>query len=172
MVDSFPDQDALRNVLGHFTTGVTVVTTMTAVGPIGMTANSFSSVSLDPPLVLFSVSRASQLCTHLTKTGSFAVNILNAEQQNLSRQFSRPGLHRFGGMSWTRWMTGAPILPDVLAVIECVVTDIHEGGDHFITVGRVVEAGLRAAEERRPLIFFRGAYRELSRADERPSRLE
>ncbi|MBO1287097.1 flavin reductase family protein [Streptomyces sp. CAI-21] len=151
---------ALRDVLGHFTTGVTVVTAMSSRGPIGMTVNSFSSVSLDPPLVLFSVSRRSQLCDHLTAAGSFAVNILSAEQRALSTQFAKPGLNRFGAAPWRAGTSGAPILSDVIAILECQVTDIHDGGDHMIIVGRVEESAYRA-DFVPPLIFYRGQYQEI-----------
>ncbi|MFG3497069.1 flavin reductase family protein [Streptomyces sp. NPDC047928] len=158
----FDDPDTLRGVLGRFTTGVTVVTAMTPHGPVGMTANSFSSVSLDPPLVLFSVARRSQLSDHLTRADAFAVNILNAGQRELSARFARPGLNRFGDTDWRLGTTGSPVLPGALGVVECRPSEVHAGGDHLITVGRVVEAYANEPADE-PLLFFRGAYRELDR---------
>ncbi|MDX3106698.1 flavin reductase family protein [Nonomuraea angiospora] len=155
------DKEALRDVLGRFTTGVAVVTTMTSRGPIGMTVNSFASVSLDPPLVLFSVSRTSQLCPHLTEADLFAINILSAAQAQVSQQFAKPGFNRFGELEWRRGVTGAPLLPGVLALLECRVSEVHEGGDHYITVGRIVAASTDAAVSA-PLLFFRGTYHEIA----------
>ncbi|WP_437008491.1 flavin reductase family protein [Streptomyces sp. enrichment culture] len=163
------DSAFLRDVFGQFATGVTVITAMSPLGPVGMTANSFSSVSLDPPLILFSVSRKSRLCDPLTGSGSFAVNILTAEQRALSAQFASPGLDRFGDTDWARGATGCPVLPDVIAVLECRVVDVHRGGDHLITVGEVVDAVLRETGES-PLVFFRGEYQELKRPAGRAGR--
>ncbi|MFD9846755.1 flavin reductase family protein [Streptomyces parvus] len=154
------DRSRLRNVLSRYATGVTVITAMTELGPVGMTANSFSSVSLDPPLVLFSVSRASQLSSHLTESGSFAVNVLSTAQKDLSAQFARPGFNRFGDTEWYAGRTSCPLFPGALAVVECSVTAVYEGGDHLITVGQVLGAdSLESADS--PLLFFGGAYREM-----------
>lgn len=158
----------LRDVLGQFTTGVTVITAATEVGPVGMTANSFSSVSLEPPLVLFSVARRSQLCGPLTETGSFAVNILNAAQRDVSTRFAMPGMNRFDDTGWSPGHSGAPVLHGVLGVVECQVTAVHQGGDHLITVGEVVRADVQASCAA-PLLFFRGKYRDLCSSSRRTS---
>lgn len=160
-VSEQPGRPLLREVLGQYPTGVTVITTMTARGPVGMTANSFSSVSLNPPLVLFSVARTSQMCEHLTGADAFAVNVLNATQRAVSTQFARPGFDRFGEVRWSPGGTGVPVLAGVRAVLECEVADVHAGGDHLITVGRVLDAYVQD-DATAPLVFFLGQYQQVT----------
>jgi flavin reductase (DIM6/NTAB) family NADH-FMN oxidoreductase RutF len=140
---------------------VAVVTILTLEGePRGMTVNSFTSVSLDPPLVLFCVNRASRLFPAFTDAAAFAVNILTEDQRGLSRRFARQGLDRFGELPHTLGAGGAPILTGSLAVVECVTDSVVPAGDHAIVLGRVTGA---AAEPDRPapLVFHDGAYRHL-----------
>jgi flavin reductase (DIM6/NTAB) family NADH-FMN oxidoreductase RutF len=151
------DRRAFRNALGCFATGVTVVTTVTDAGdPVGLTANSFSSVSLDPPLVLFCLDRASQNLDAFRVSGRFAVNVLGDDQRDLSVRFSTTIGDRWDGVAWERWETGAPVLNGCLATLDCETEAIHEGGDHVIIVGRVKR--LASVVDGKPLLYFRGDY--------------
>lgn len=152
------DSRAFRNALGSFATGITVMTAVGADGvPVGITVNSFSSLSLDPPLVLFCVARSSQSLAAFSSAPGFAVNVLADDQQELSVRFSRRDLQdRWGGLAVDTWDTGAPILKGCLAVLECDRHDLLDGGDHVIVVGRVRRLESRA--DGRPLLYFRGAY--------------
>ncbi|HYI69543.1 MAG TPA: flavin reductase family protein [Skermanella sp.] len=151
------DRRAFRNALGCFATGVTVVTTVTDAGePVGLTANSFSSVSLDPPLVLFCLDRASHNLDAFRAAGRFAVNVLGDDQRDLSVRFSTTIGDRWDGVVWERWETGAPVLNGCLAALDCETEAIHEGGDHVIIVGRVQR--LAATTDGKPLLYFRGNY--------------
>lgn len=163
MIETEIDRRTLRRVLGRFTTGVVVVTAHTDQAiPVGMTVNSFTSVSMEPPLVLFCVSRASQLHPLFTTVPDFAVNVLTEAQRAHSLTFAKPGLARFGTLTYETGRHGAPVLPGALAVLECAKTSVVQAGDHDIVLGRVV--GLTAQEEDalpNPLVFFGGAYRRL-----------
>jgi flavin reductase (DIM6/NTAB) family NADH-FMN oxidoreductase RutF len=151
------DRRAFRNALGCFATGVTVVTTVTDAGePVGLTANSFSSVSLDPPLILFCLDRASHNLDAFRAAGRFAVNVLGDDQRDLSVRFSTTIDDRWDGVAWERWETGAPVLNGCLAALDCETEAIHEGGDHVIIVGRVQR--LAATTDGKPLLYFRGNY--------------
>jgi len=155
------DSRAFRNALGCFATGITVVTTLCPDGHhVGVTVNSFSSVSLDPPLVLFSLGRASQAYDFFVEGKAFAVNILADGQEDLSNRFSRRDLQdRWDGVGVERWDTGVPILTGCLANIECDRETVYDGGDHAIVVGRVRK--LRSTDAGKPLLYFRGSYGQL-----------
>jgi 3-hydroxy-9,10-secoandrosta-1,3,5(10)-triene-9,17-dione monooxygenase reductase component len=146
----------MREVLGHFATGVTVVTAVTAVGPIGFTCQSFSSLSLDPPLVAFAPSRTSTTWPRLRDAGRFCVNVLAEEQSGLSRQFARSGTDKYAGVSWAPSPYGSPVLDGVVAWIDSELWAEYDGGDHTIVVARVLDLGADAS--RSPLLFHRGAY--------------
>jgi flavin reductase (DIM6/NTAB) family NADH-FMN oxidoreductase RutF len=151
------DRRAFRNALGCFATGVTVITTVTDDGePLGLTANSFSSVSLDPPLVLFCLGRGSQNFAAFTSSGRFAVNVLAEDQRDLSVRFSTTIEDRWDGVAWEAWETGAPVLSGCLASLDCETEAIHDGGDHVIIVGRVKR--LASVAEGKPLLYFMGNY--------------
>ena len=124
--------------------------------PLGLAVNSFTSVSLEPPLVAFCVSRRSSTWPTLRVAGAFCVNILAEDQEALSRTFAAPGLDRFMGIGWTPAPSGAPVLSGVLAWIDCAIEAEHDAGDHLMVVGRVRELDL--AHEGRPLVFYRGGY--------------
>ena len=161
---SFEDKD-FRHALGCYPTGVTIVT---AVGPrkeiIGITANSFSSVSLDPPMVLFSLNlRAYSLAAFLS-SHHFAVNVLSQEQAQLSNQFARALGEKWEGVDYITWDSGCPILKGALASFECKIRHTYRGGDHVILVGEVLR--IIAEPEGDPLLFFRGAYRRIAPKDE------
>lgn len=152
---------AFRDALGCFATGICVVTCRTLEGmPHGVTVNSFSSVSLDPPLVLFSLDRANNSFAHFHAAERFAINVLSAQQESLSRGFARTTGDRFDGVAYDVGLTGAPLLPGSLAVFECAKHAAHSGGDHEIIIGRVLDfACLSDAES---LLYYRGRYRYLS----------
>lgn len=151
------EPDFFRRVLGQFPTGVAVITAMSSQGqPVGMAVGSFTSVSLDPPLVAFLPAASSKTWPQIEAAGSFCVNILSARQEALSRNFSRSTTDKFMGVPWFPSPSGAPILEDALAWIDCSVFRVDEAGDHFIVLGRVTEMRLQTATE--PLVFFRGGY--------------
>jgi flavin reductase (DIM6/NTAB) family NADH-FMN oxidoreductase RutF len=151
-----------RHAIGHFATGVTVVTSVGPSGePVGTTANAVSSLSLDPPLILVCFDRSSVTLEAVSAHGAFAVNVLAAPQQQLSANFARRGLAAaWEGVAHRRGPTGSPRLAGVLAALECTVADRLAGGDHEIIVGRVQEVETSAAETA-PLLFWRGSYASL-----------
>ena len=154
------DARTFRDALGCFATGVTVVTAMTADGaPIGLTANSFTSVSLDPPLLLVCVANSAGSAEVLETADRFGVNVMQIGQQPTSNRFAGKGVDRFAATDWEIGEFGSPVLNGSLASFECVRHAIHEGGDHFILVGRVLKA--RFEPRRDPLLYFRGKYRRL-----------
>ncbi len=153
------DHRALRDALGAFATGITVVTALDADGrAIGLTVNSFNTVSLDPPLILWSLSRASPNLATFRAASHFAVNVLAAGQQALSERFARRGADKFAGLEWASGLGGAPLLPGCCAVLECRNELQHDGGDHLIFIGRVERYSRGDAE---PLLYFGGRYRQL-----------
>jgi flavin reductase (DIM6/NTAB) family NADH-FMN oxidoreductase RutF len=150
------DPRVMRDVLGHFASGVTVVTADGADGPIGFTCQSFSSLSLDPPLVAFAPARTSSTWPRLRQAGRFCVNVLAADQSGLSQAFARSGTDRYAGVSWTPSPHGSPVLDGVVAWIDSELWAEYDGGDHTIVVARVLDLGADPA--RSPLVFHRGAY--------------
>lgn len=153
------DVRQLRNALGAFTTGVAVVTVQGPTGPTGITVNSFASVSLDPPLVLWSLDRNSARHGLFTEASHFAIHILSADQDAHMRRFTRGGLG-FDGLDWHENAEGAPVIPDTLARFECARATLHDEGDHTIIIGRVLRAAHREGE---PLCFSRGAFGRFAR---------
>lgn len=151
----------LRDVLGMFPTGVAVVT---ASGPdgqtYGITVSSFNSVSLDPPLVLFSLSRSLMSLQGLLKADAFAINFLCDDQAHLSSRFATALCDKWQGIDFHAGRTGSPVLDPALAVLECRPYAQYDGGDHVIVVGEVVHMEVDAG--RHPLVFFRGRYHRLS----------
>ena len=153
------DSALFRRVLGHYPTGVCVVTAVEADGAqVGMVVGSFTSVSLDPPLVAFFPDRKSSSWPRIQQAGRFCVNILGSEQLDLCRRFAASGGDKFAGVSHRISGNGSPVLDDVVAWIDCDLDAVHEAGDHFIVLGRVRE--LDVARPERPLLFFQGAYGE------------
>ena len=152
----------MREVLGHFASGVTVVTAVTDDGPIGFTCQSFSSLSLDPPLVVFAPARTSTTWPRLRTIGRFCVNVLAEHQTALSRSFARSGVDKFAGVPWSPSPHGSPVLGDVVAWLDCTLWAEYDGGDHTVAVARVVDLG--ADPGRPPLLFHRGRYGLLSPA--------
>ena len=157
------DPQVLREVLGHFASGVTVVTALTADGPAGFTCQSFSSLSLDPPLVAFAPARTSRTWPALRAMGRFCVNVLAEGQDDVSQNFARSGADKFAAVRWSPSAHGSPVLDDVVAWIDGELWAEYDGGDHTIVVARVLDLG--AHPERRPLLFHRGSYGLLHRSD-------
>jgi flavin reductase (DIM6/NTAB) family NADH-FMN oxidoreductase RutF len=154
------DPRTLRDALGCFATGVTVVTCLTDTGiPAGLTVNSFTSVSLDPPLLLVCLAKPAASAAALIAAQWFAVNVLQTGQQPASIRFSTRDEDRFGTTPWSCGECGAPILAESLGVFECERTAVYDGGDHHILVGQVVKASFDASLD--PLLYFRGRYRRL-----------
>ncbi len=150
------DSRDLRRAFGSFATGVTIVTTVDADGePCGYTANSFSTVSLEPPLVQVSIAKTSFGCQVFTKSGCYAVNILARNQRELSNQFASQGIDKFANVRWSAAKTGAPILEDVVAWFDCVEFKQVDAGDHIILIGEVTDYRYTTDA---PLGFCRGAY--------------
>jgi flavin reductase (DIM6/NTAB) family NADH-FMN oxidoreductase RutF len=144
-----------RTVLGHLPTGVTVITANGEFEPTGMAANSVTSVSLDPPLILVCPARSSETWPAIRATGQFCVNVMAGHHERLCRQFALKEQNRFAGVSWHQRQAG-PALDDAAAWIDCAIRDEHDAGDHTIVVADVL--AVEAAPDPVPLVFFRGRY--------------
>jgi 3-hydroxy-9,10-secoandrosta-1,3,5(10)-triene-9,17-dione monooxygenase reductase component len=149
------DQARFREVLGHFATGMTIVTALEDGEPVGFTCQAFAALSLDPPMVILAPARSSTSWPRIAKAGAFCVNILEEHQEALSRTFAVSGGDKFYGVGWTPGVTGAPVLEGSLAVVECRLGEIFDGGDHELVTGLVVamEVG-----EGAPLLFYRSGF--------------
>lgn len=151
--------DEFRRACGRFATGVAIATVLDRQGaPHGLTVSSFTSVSLDPPLVLICLGHEVTMIESFREARHFGINVLSASQREISERFARKGFDRFTGLSWIPGETGAPLLPGVLAAIECAVEQRVTSGDHDILIGRMVRAQVTEGE---PLVYFASAYREL-----------
>lgn len=151
-----------RDVLGCFASGITVITTMSGDEPVGMTCQSFSSVSLDPPLITFVPARTSRAWPLIQRAGRFCVNVLAADQEKVSGQMATKGVDKFAGIEWTpSAATGSPVIAGTLAHLDCTIHAVYEGGDHFIVVGKVehLEQHAPEAPTTEPLLYFKGRYR-------------
>ncbi len=156
-IDPVIDGATYRQVLGHYPTGVCVVTASEPEGSsVGMVVGSFTSVSLDPPLVAFFPDRSSTSWPRIERARRFCVNVLSSDQRDLCRRFSAKGDDKFAGLSHRHSANGSPVLDDVVAWIDCTLDAVHEAGDHFIVLGRVQELDVVSPEK--PLLFFRGGY--------------
>lgn len=151
------DRDLFRRVMGSFASGVTVVTVMGKDGtPTGFTASAITSLSIDPRMLLVCVSEHSSTLAAVKDAGSFNVNILSAQQQEVAQQFATRRDDRFGGVRWHPGrVTGAPVLDGSLAYAECILKDTCQGGDHVILMGEILAGDAHEAE---PLLYFRGRY--------------
>ena len=152
-----------RDVLGMFATGITVVTSMSGDEPVGMTCQSFSSVSLEPPLVMFCPAKTSRAWPLMRQAGFFCVNFLSADQREISNGMATKGAEKFNGVGWKPAPSGAPLIDGVLGYVDCSIDRVHEAGDHYIVVGRVKQLGLGDGSQapgtvETPLLFHRGAY--------------
>jgi len=147
------DQALYRQVMGHFPTGVVIVASP---GPVGTAIGSFQSLSLDPALVLFSITKTSSSWPKIRETGVFCVSVLAEDQEHVSRAFAQSGADKFAGLGYKPMGTGSPRIDDCVAWMDCDITDVFDGGDHDIVVGSIREMGVE--REVKPLIFFRGGY--------------
>jgi len=151
-----PDAVEFRKVLGQFATGVTIITAMDDDEPTGVAANSFTSVSLDPPLVLFCVALTSTTWPRIERARRFAVNILGEHQEELCRLFAAKEVDRFAQVDWHVGVGGSPVLHDCIAYLDCEFWAEYDGGDHIIVVGRVLDLGVD--HDAGPLVFYQGQY--------------
>lgn len=152
------EQRAFRDSLGQFGTGVAVVASRTATGePVGFAAQSFSALSLDPPLVLFCPAKTSRTWPHIAATRHFAISVLAADQRAISHRFAGQGDDKFAGVAWTPADNGAPTIDGALTYFACSLERVEDGGDHHIVIGRVIEVGENNADAA-PLLFHRGEY--------------
>jgi flavin reductase (DIM6/NTAB) family NADH-FMN oxidoreductase RutF len=154
------DRASFKRVLGSLAAGVTIVTTLGEDGrPYGLTATAFTSVSLDPPLVLVCVDKRSESHPHFLARRIFAVNLLAAEQQELSNRFAVSGGEKFADLRVTRAVSGAPVLSGCLGYVDCTIVNSIGAGDHTILIGQVEAADIQEGGE--PLVYFRSAYRRI-----------
>ena len=153
--DHVVEPSEMRRVLGHFASGVTIVTGLDEGEPVGFACQSFTSVSLEPPLVLFCPAHTSSTWPRIRKAGSFSVNVLAEDQMDLCLRFANSGIDKFDGLDWhpTTW---GPELDGVLATVHCDVEQVHAAGDHDVVIGRVRQ--LVTHREVGPLLFFRGQF--------------
>ncbi|HEX2902323.1 MAG TPA: flavin reductase family protein [Jatrophihabitans sp.] len=152
-----PDADSFRHVLGHYPTGVAVITAQSPSGPVGLSMNSFTSLSLQPPLVLFCPAVSSSTWPLLRDAGQLAINVLSAGQEEVSRRFATPAADRFAGFDWSVGENGAPLLTDALGWLECRVQAEYPAGDHTVVIAEIQRVGVHDAIAE-PLVFFRGGY--------------
>jgi 3-hydroxy-9,10-secoandrosta-1,3,5(10)-triene-9,17-dione monooxygenase reductase component len=155
------DGAEMRYVLGHFATGVTVVTAQAGGEPVGMAANSFTSVSLEPPLILFCAGVESETWPRIREAERFCVNVLGHRQRELAVSFARKGSDRYEGVELVECDDGPPQLAGAIAHIECRISAEYPGGDHTIVVGEVLELAVAEADAaalEEPLIFYRGGF--------------
>jgi flavin reductase (DIM6/NTAB) family NADH-FMN oxidoreductase RutF len=151
------DKLTFRKVLGRFATGITVVTGLSDEDiAVGLTVNAFTSLSLEPPLVLFCLDKLTASISAFNRNKSFALNMLSEDQQALSVRFSSKIEGRFSGLEFDTWSTGVPILSGCLANLECIIDAVHDGGDHLIIIGRVTR--IAQIKEGKPLLYFDGEY--------------
>jgi 3-hydroxy-9,10-secoandrosta-1,3,5(10)-triene-9,17-dione monooxygenase reductase component len=149
------EKGEFRSVLGHFASGVTVVAGVDAEGPVGLTCQSFFSLSIDPPLVALAPAESSTSWPRVQASGSFCINILAQEQESVAWEFASSGGDKFAGVGWTPATTGSPRLAGALAWIDCDLEQVLDGGDHRLVVGRVRELGSIPGQ---PLLFYRGGF--------------
>ena len=153
------DSARQRKIMGHFATGVTVVTTGGKAGIHGLTANAIASLSLDPPLVLVAVEKKAHSIDFLKANGCYAINILCLDQEDISRRFAVPGPKNFDGLTIFSAVTDSPILANCLAYLDCVVVDILPGGDHEIFIGKIMAGDIQSGD---PLLYYSGKYHRLA----------
>ena len=151
-----PDSAAFRTVLGHFATGVAIVTAVDDGEPVGMACTSFTSVSIEPPLVLFCAAKSSTTWPRIQRAGAWAANFLAEDDEQVCRLFATKGADRFTGLSHSPGATGAPVLGDAIAYVDCRTYAEHDAGDHVLVVGQVERLGY--SPHASPLLFFRGGY--------------
>jgi 3-hydroxy-9,10-secoandrosta-1,3,5(10)-triene-9,17-dione monooxygenase reductase component len=149
------DQARFREVLGHFATGITIVTATDEGEPVGFSCQSFAALSLDPPMVILAPAKSSTSWPRIARAGSFCVNILGEHQEAVCRAFAVSGGKKFDGVDWSPGVTGSPLIEGSLATLECTLGAIYEGGDHELVTGHVVDMEIGKGS---PLIFYRSGF--------------
>jgi 3-hydroxy-9,10-secoandrosta-1,3,5(10)-triene-9,17-dione monooxygenase reductase component len=149
------DQARFREVLGHFATGITIVTATDEGEPVGFSCQSFAALSLDPPMVILAPAKSSTSWPRIARAGSFCVNILGEHQEAVCRAFAVSGGDKFDGVEWTSGVTGSPLIDGSLATVECTLGAIYEGGDHELVTGHVVDMEIGKGS---PLLFYRSGF--------------
>ena len=149
------DQARFREVLGHFATGITIVTATDEGDPVGFSCQSFAALSLDPPMVILAPAKSSTSWPRIARAGSFCVNILGEHQEAVCRAFAVSGGEKFDGVDWSPGITGSPLIDGSLATVECTLGAIYEGGDHELVTGHVVDMEIGKGS---PLIFYRAGF--------------
>lgn len=162
------DAYAFRAAMGHFASGITIVSGFDGESPHGFTCQSFYSVSVDPPLVSFSVMVESTSYPHIRETGKFSINVLSHAQEHVSNQFARRGEDKWVGVDWQHSRHGNPILAGTLMWLDCSLEAEHTVGDHHIVIGRVLETSPADWHQGEPLVYFKGSYRHLRGLDPLP----
>lgn len=153
---------SFREALGHYASGITVITSYVDDEPIGFTCQSFYSVSMNPPLVSFSVMSSSASYPKIRQAGRFAVNILSGEQVKISNQFARRGTDKWHGVEWQESPLGNPLIAGSLHWLDCEIHAEHAAGDHMIVIGEVKALNLQEAAATQPLLYFKGQYCNLA----------
>lgn len=161
------DAQHFRQVLGHFATGVAVVTAVEAGAPVGFTCQSLQSLSLDPPMVTVAPQVTSTTWPRIRRAGRFCANVLAEGQEEIGARFARTGTDKFAGLQWTTSPSGCPVLEDVLAWIDCEILREVDGGDHVLVLGRVLD--LAVLRDAPPLLFFQGRFASLRTGPPRPA---
>jgi 3-hydroxy-9,10-secoandrosta-1,3,5(10)-triene-9,17-dione monooxygenase reductase component len=151
-----PDPQRFRQVLGHFASGVTVITGIDGTTPVGFACQAFAALSLEPPLVLCCPAQSSSTWPRIAASGQFCANILAAEQRDLARQFGVSAEDKFAGVDWAAAPNGAPVLAGVLTWAACAIETVHEAGDHHVVIARITHLGDSVAGD--PLLFYRGRF--------------
>ena len=149
------DQARFREVLGHFATGITIVTATDEGEPVGFSCQSFAALSLDPPMVILAPAKSSTSWPRIARAGSFCVNILGEHQEAICRAFAVSGGDKFDGVDWSPGVTGSPLIEGSLATVECTLGAIYEGGDHELVTGHVVDMEIGKGS---PLLFYRSGF--------------
>jgi 3-hydroxy-9,10-secoandrosta-1,3,5(10)-triene-9,17-dione monooxygenase reductase component len=149
------DQARFREVLGHFATGITIVTATDEGEPVGFSCQSFAALSLDPPMVILAPAKSSTSWPRIARAGSFCVNILGEHQEAVCRAFAVSGGDKFDGVDWSPGVTGSPLIDGSLATVECTLGAIYEGGDHELVTGHVVDMEIGKGS---PLLFYRSGF--------------
>jgi 3-hydroxy-9,10-secoandrosta-1,3,5(10)-triene-9,17-dione monooxygenase reductase component len=149
------EQGEFRATLGHFATGVVVVTGMHRHSPVGLTCQSFFSLSLDPPMVALAPGKSSTSWPRVAEAEGFCANVLSSDQEALARTFAHTGADKFAGVGWSPAPTGPPRLHGALAWVDCQIETVHEAGDHYLVVARVVDLETGTGQ---PLLFYRGGF--------------
>jgi 3-hydroxy-9,10-secoandrosta-1,3,5(10)-triene-9,17-dione monooxygenase reductase component len=149
------DEARFKDVLGHFPTGVTIVTALEEGVPVGFTCQTFSSLSLEPPMVALAPAKSSTSWPRIARAGAFCVNILGSDQEELCRSFAVSGGDKFRGVAWRKGTLGTPVIDGVLAWVECRLDTIHDAGDHELVTGSVVAMSARPGD---PLVYYRSRF--------------